>query len=130
MAIIHNLETLIHRTGATYIAVMKVDKAKKLLSCIASYKLPEELVAITNPLDDTTMNGKVWNSGDFIIANSLDKLILGHRITAILIAPIKQDDEVIGTIELISILPDKKFSSDDLNIVKLFIKKEGSSLLR
>lgn len=126
----NKLPQLAAQTGASSIAVMQVDKDKKLLVCADSYNQPDAWDALTNPLDDSTMNGRVWGSGKSLVANNLSTILEGYPVTAVLIVPIKRDRAVIGTLELISNQPGKEFSDKDLEATTRYVKSEGSSLLR
>lgn len=74
--------------------------------------MPSEWVKLTNPFDYSTNNGEVYLSGEPYIAEHIDIEFVGQLISSVLIVPIKRDDKVIATLELIISDPSKTFSED------------------
>ena len=96
-----NLETIVEQVGAESAAVMFPHETEPWLYCKESVNMPPEWVEITNPLDNTTSNGKVYLSGEPHVEEHIDIEFVNHFISSVMVVPILKDDRVLATLELI-----------------------------
>lgn len=93
-------------------AIMKPNYDKSVLICAEHFNLPDDWVALTNPLDDTTLNGISFTKSETVIRNHLHQKTVRdaptkHAIEAIIVVPIQKGQQTIGTVEIIA---------DDINV--------------
>jgi hypothetical protein len=79
------------------------------LYCKYSYHMPPEWVAIKNPLDESTANGRVYLSGNPAAAYHNDFELEGHFISSYLVVPIIKEGKVVSNLELVITDKSKSF---------------------
>ena len=114
------LQDACEKIGCWAAAIMVPDFDQKVLACKLSYGLPKDWDAVTNPIDETTLNGKAYLKKEISIKNDLDissfpSTTTVHQFYGVMVLPIEADGKVIGTLEFINDKPNKSFGSTELN---------------
>ena len=117
-----SLEDIVHELNATYAAVMIADVSLGYLYCDSGFNLPKEWVNIKNPLDESSLNGKAYVSRQAKIMNNMNSKLEGHFVSSVIIVPLMQNNQILGTVELISSATGKTFSEADLDRFKSFVQ--------
>lgn len=101
------LRTICQKVNGWGAAIMTPNSDNEVLMCAAHFNLPEDWVALTNPLDDTTLNGLSFTHNRTVIKNHVHAKTIRdaqtrHAVEAIIIAPIKRGSHTLGTLEIIA----------------------------
>jgi GAF domain-containing protein len=126
------IKKLVLDLGASSGAIMVVNEDAKVLSCGASYNMPDVWVKLINPLENIparNTNGRVACTGVAEISNNDNVMFHGYPIESIIVVPIKNNDIVVGNIEIISD-NDKVFDTNDQKHLESYTEELAKLILQ
>ena len=117
------LRQAIDKTESWAAALMKPDKSRGVLDCMANVGFPDDWAHITNALDQTTGNGRCFLSAKPVLMEDvfIDQPDGGetyHFMSAVAVVPVKAGESTIGTLEVIKDTKKAHFLAAEIKLLE------------
>lgn len=122
------LKVACEQMGCWGAAVLEPHNKEMVLVTKAAYNLPDDWNALTNPIDESTMNGRAYILNKVQVANNLSLSTIRdaptmHPFYAVMVLPVLVDNKVVGTLEFISDQKDIAFGDKEILFGQSIAKK-------